>query len=142
MRMVLVLMLLLSSASLLAQSSDWSNVEAVAPGTRLIITTHRRLACVVDGVSEGGIACAFNSRTFWIDRSRINQVHLHRTGKGVLIATTVGAAAGGSLAAVADGDPIEKGTRVLAGGALGGFVGFLVGHSFDRSDGQLLYRRP
>ncbi len=91
------------------------------PGTRIIISTHRQIPCIVNEVSDEGIECVLHDRTRWVDRARIDQINLSATGKRVLVATAVGAVTGGTLAAFASGTGgDEKGVRVLAGGALGG----------------------
>jgi hypothetical protein len=143
MRWILLPIFLLSHGLLMAQMNDWAQVKSLAPGTRIVIATHHRLPCLVNNVSDEGIECVLHGRSVWIDRARIDQVHLATTGKGVLIATAAGAAAGGTLAGFSTGTGgDEKGLRVLAGGALGGFVGFLFGHIVDHANGPLIYRKP
>ena len=126
-----------------AQVGDWQRVEALPVGTRVVVGNLGHVPCVVVEVNEYALGCSVRGWIYWVERSRITRVSRTREAGAALIGVLAGAAAGGSWSAATSGSQTPgRGLRVLLSTGLGAGVGFLVGHVFDDSEGELLYLRP
>ena len=114
---------------------------AVAPGTKLVVTTTHNAPCVLEGFSEDGIECGFRGRTYWVDRALVAQVSLEKRSHAVAVGTVIGAAAGGAklVAARFSGNASAKTSAVLIGMGLGGWLGYGIGRLAPRSEGVVVY---
>ena len=133
--------------SLQAQISDWSRVERLPVGTRILITTtQRRFPCTIDSVAAAGIGCVLPYAIRWVDRASIESVSVRKASRqATLIGTITGAAAAGTTDATTVGRPATPASRVIGvtlATAIGGGLGYLIGHVVDASREDLIYRRP
>ncbi len=156
MRPLLLLLVVLSRAVMLAQPassplSDWSRLQNLTPGSRIVITdnrgpllnvlANRRYPCSVESITEDGIQCATFIGGFWVGRSVIREVHLPDGGKTILRGMAIGTAAGAGLAAIPhDGTTSDAGSRAALGGIFGFFFGWFIASLFHPV-GHLLYQQ-
>lgn len=143
MRITALFMLLLLGCRLHAQSTDWLIVERLPSGTRVHIVNRHRTPCTLVSATDRGLECERRGFHRWVDRDDIRRI-LIASNSGAVIGTALGAAAGGAIETVSDesAEKAGKPVRIVAAAALGGFVGFLVGHLSDATKYRVLYEHP
>jgi hypothetical protein len=142
--LAVLLVLSLTPGLLFAQQnlSDWSNVEKLKPGTRIIVSTRKGIEFA--GVKrqstddtlfmEVGLPVD-GTRTISLPREEIAEVRKRKSPdlKWSLIGAVVGVGLGVAIGSTADHPGSDDpGLGKLIGGALGGLIGLAVGVAVPR----------
>ncbi len=134
---------LLSASALLAQSGDWAQVQALAPGSTVEVKRLSRggeLRGTVESVSADKLVLRRDADSVAVDRADVRRLRLRtfeRTKTGRIIGATVGLVLGIPASRVIDGSSV--GGSVLVAGAYSG-IGYLVGRGFDRQKRIAVYK--
>lgn len=135
---------LLSAVALCAQSGDWAQVQALAPGARIEVKRFSAgpvLRGTVESVSADALAVQSRDQTVSLDRSEVRRVRIRSKGR-TKSGRITGAVALGGLGilgvVVADGSAGGKaaGVGIFAG------LGYLIGWAFDAPMRVTVYEAP
>ena len=134
---------LLSAAALFAQSGDWAQVQALAPGSTVEVKRLSRggeLRGAVESVSADALVLRRDAASVTVDRADVRRLRLRleeRTKAGrILGAAGFGLALGIPASRVSD-EPSVGGSVLVAGICTG--IGYLVGRGLDRHKRMTVY---
>ena len=134
----------LSAVALCAQSGDWAQVQALAPGAQVEVkrfSDGRLLRGEVESVSGDALVVLSRDQTVSLDRGDLRRLRLRSKGRSDS-GRIAGAVALGGLgilsAGVSDGSAGGKaaGVGILVG------LGYLIGWAFDAPERVTIYEAP
>lgn len=138
---VLILSILVQSALVVAQTSDWTRVKGLSTGTRVRVEskTGQKADGTLDSVDDGGIAVNVNGSVRRFAMADVKKVHLREkgsVGKSVAIGAGIGAGVGagigfGVLGATGGSDDTGGvlGPIIAAGAGVGALIGGVLGRN-------------
>ena len=141
---VLSLSMILVCGSVQAQSSDWRVVQALPPGSRVVVGAvghWRGSPCKVDCVREAEIDCEHGGQVFTFARSGVETVSRSHVRAGKVIGAIAGSTilgTKGGMNATNQSDSVF----VIAAIAVGALLGWLVGGAVGHFAGSTIYVRP
>ena len=140
---------MLSAMALCAQSGDWAQVQALAPGAQ--VDVKRFSGGMVQGTVESASADALVVRgrkdTVHVVRADVRRVRLwskERTKSGRIIGTAVGGSLAMLYTGLSDGRSgagLGSGARARAVG-IGAGLGYLIGWAKDGPNRTTIFRAP
>ena len=133
-----------STVALCAQSGDWAQVQALAPGAQVEVkrfSEGRILRGAVESVSADALVVQSKNDIVTVNRDEVRRVHLRSKGKTTSGRVTGVAVLGGLAilsAGISDGSAGGKaaGVGILAG------LGYLVGWAIDGHKRVEVYEAP
>ena len=138
----------------MAQTSDWSKVEALTRGTKIRVSARgARSICLVETVDSNSLECTevrailfFPIRTRQqFRRADVRTVKLSRQGVSTLAGTAIGLGAGAGIGAGIDASAKSNEDGNLATillGLFGALIGSAVGEHTDFLAGPVIYQAP
>ena len=129
------------------EASNWQRVQALAPGTGVLLkTTRRQLKCKIQAVDAESITCAPGGNAMF-QRTEVTSVKISHRGRSAAIAAGIGAGAVSILGAAGTDRCTSfcvgpsRGEIALAGALGGAIIGAPIGYFADFGK-STIYRVP
>jgi hypothetical protein len=137
----------LLSGQVIAETSDWATVQALAMGERIQVnlSTGRTMKGKLDHVTSESAFMQINGKAMEISRKEISRLYLRKKGswqKSTLFGTAIGAAAGGGIAAGVMERETGFGGAVAGTVALFAVIGAGIGYAMRPGKSVLIYEDP
>jgi len=150
-RLLVLIPLFALSAAAQAPNSNWSTIQALAPGTEVrVAATGKPVSGTVSSVTESAIVLSVDSRPQMFDKAQITSISTRKKGhraRNAVIGMGVGLAAGLVIGAASTTSSQGQGWDALRGiaiGAVGGagaVAGTVVGAVWPTGGWHKIYQR-
>jgi uncharacterized protein YcfJ len=130
------------------QSSDWSLVEQLRPGTPISVKGRLRVQCNFRHADEKQLVCdprtqgGFLRPPIQLPRELVREVRIERVEASTVAGAAIGAGAGAALGASSGNGTLTRGGSALLGGGIGGLIGGTFSRQFPFLHGKVVYERP
>ena len=144
----LTFVLLTWTAQPWAQTSNWSAVQQLRPGTPISVKVRFRVQCNFHYADEKQLVCdprlrgRFPRPPITVPRAQIHQVRIEKVEASTMAGAAIGAGAGAALGASSSNGTLTRQGSTLLGAGIGGLIGGTFGRQFPLLHGEVVYQRP
>jgi len=131
-----------------AQTSNWSTVQQLRPGTPISVKVRFRLQCNFRHADDQQLVCdertqgRFLRPPIVLARAHIHEVRIERADASAVAGAAIGAGTGAAVGATSGNGTLTRGGSTLLGAGIGGLIGGVFGKQFPFLHGEVVYQKP